>query len=105
MPKKETPCFNQSENIMSAILTASINLDKIPKDAIIEGKKGRYVNVTVIANDELDNYGNQVAVTLSQTKEQREAKEGKTYLGNGKVAWVGGEGVTKLVAETDDLPF
>jgi len=90
---------------MSAIINTSINLDKIPEDAIIQGKKGRYVNMTVVINDELDNYDNQVSAVLSQTKEQREAKEPKVYLGNGNVAWVSDQGVVKAEKVTDDLPF
>jgi len=86
---------------MSAIINTSINLDKIPEDAIIQGKKGRYVNMTVVINDELDNYDNQVSAMLSQTKEQREAKEPKVYLGNGSVAWVSDQGVVKA----EKLPF
>jgi hypothetical protein len=38
----------------------------------------------------------------SQTKEEREAKVAKTYLGNGKVVWMSPDGVT--VAERDDQP-
>jgi hypothetical protein len=38
----------------------------------------------------------------SQTKEEREAKVAKTYLGNGKVVWMSDQGVT--VAERDDQP-
>ena len=38
----------------------------------------------------------------SQTKEEREAKVAKNYLGNGKVVWMSEQGVT--VAERDDQP-
>ena len=38
----------------------------------------------------------------SQTKEEREAKVAKTYLGNGKVVWMSDKGVT--VAEREDQP-
>lgn len=90
---------------MSLITNVSINLDKIPTDAIVEGKKGRYVNLSVVVNDELDAYGNQVSVAVSQTKEQREAKDKKTYLGNGKVAWISDAGVSKVEEEGEKLPF
>ena len=80
-------------------------MDKIPTDAIVEGKKGRYVNLSVVVNDELDAYGNQVSVAVSQTKEQREAKDKKTYLGNGKVAWISDAGVSKVEEEGEKLPF
>ena len=93
---------------MSALANISIDLDKIPQDAIYQGKKGRYVSITVSVNDELDSYGNQVAASISQSKEQREAKDKKTYVGNGNVVWVGDTGVTAIPRPKeggDDLPF
>ena len=44
-------------------------------------------------NDEVDNYGNQGPVVVEQTKEEREAKVAKTYLGNVKVVWTNGDNV------------
>lgn len=73
---------------MALIANVSIDLNKIDKTKIIEGKKGgKYYNMTVTLNDEKDQYGNDIAVTDSQTREQRDAKEKKTYLGNGRVIW------------------
>lgn len=100
---------------MAVILNTSINLTEIPKEAIISGKKGKYVNLTVTVNDELDKFGNQGPVTLSQTKEQRENKEPRKFLGNVKVAWTNGQ-INKLDGNTvpnkpvsqpeeSDLPF
>lgn len=94
---------------MSAILGASIDLNKIPSDAIKEvklknGGTGRYVNLSVFVNDELDQFNNQVGVALSQTKEEREAKSKKVYLGNGSVNYVSDSGVTKA-SGGEDLPF
>ena len=70
---------------MSAIITASIRVDKLPKEKFIKGKDG--------------------AVYYNLTKAQR------NYLGNGKVVWT--NDIIKLaekeqvVQETvnDDLPF
>ena len=71
---------------MSKLLNVSIDLTKIDKSKIIEGKKGgKYLNMTVWINDELDQYGNDVSVQQSQSKEEREAKSPKVYLGNGRV--------------------
>ena len=74
------------ENKSSAILSGSINLSMIDKSKIINGKNGQY--------------GNNVWVTQSQSKEDREAKEKTVSLGNGAVRWVGGE---VKVAERDEV--
>ena len=78
---------------MASIIKASIDLNKIPKDKIFIGKKGKYLPITITLNDELDQFGNQGPVVVEQTKEEREAKVAKTYLGNVKVVWTNGENV------------
>lgn len=75
---------------MSAIINLSINLDKINKSKIISGKKGSYYNVTVSLNNDVDPYGNNASIFEAQTKEERDAKASRNYLGNGKVAWTDG---------------
>tara|TARA_R110002012_G_scaffold240825_1_gene415046 strand:+ start:134 stop:430 length:297 start_codon:yes stop_codon:yes gene_type:complete len=86
---------------MSAITNFSINLEAIDKSKIIKGKNGSYVNLTMFQNDDT-RYGNNASITLAQTKEERDAKESKQYIGNGKVTWVAEEGIT--VAEREDAP-
>ena len=78
---------------MASIIKASINLNEIPKDKIIVGKKGKYLPITITLNDEVDQFGNQGPVIVDQTKEEREAKVAKTYLGNVKVVWTNGDNV------------
>ena len=75
---------------MAGIVKANINLDAIPKDKIYKGKKGRYLPISITINDEPDQFGNQGPVIVDQTKEEREAKTAKTYLGNCKVVWTDG---------------
>ena len=77
---------------MASIIKTSINLNEIPKDKIFVGKKGKYLPITITINDELDQFGNQGPVVVEQTKEERDAKAPKTYLGNVKVV-----GVTELM--------
>jgi hypothetical protein len=73
---------------MSTLINGSIRVDKLPKEKFVKGKDGAvYYNFTIAVNDET-RYGNNVAFMDSQTKEEREAKMPKTYLGNGKVVWV-----------------
>ena len=70
---------------MASIIATSIDLTKIPKDKIYEGKKGKYLPITITINDEVDQFGNQGPVIVQQSKEEREAKSEKVYLGNAKV--------------------
>ena len=101
---------------MASIIKTSINLNNIPKDRIFEGKKGKYLPITITLNDEPDQFGNQGPVVVEQTKEDRDAKASKTYLGNVKVVWTNGQNVdtaprdmnstpAPAPAETEDLPF
>ena len=104
---------------MASILKTSINLNAIPKDKIINGKKGKYLPITISLNDDLDQFGNQGPVCVDQTKEERDAKTAKTYLGNVKVVWTNGDNVepaprdvapappkqAPVPDEVEDLPF
>ena len=84
---------------MSTLITGSIRVDKLPKEKFIMGKDGAvYYNFTISVQDET-RYGNNVAFMDSQTKEEREAKAQKTYLGNGKVVWTDG---TVTLAEKEE---
>ena len=106
---------------MAGIVKASINLNAIDKSKIIEGKKDKYLPITITINDEPDQFGNQGPVCVEQSKEEREAKVAKTYLGNVKVLWTNGTFPEKVpydggaapqaqnkpqaVAADPDLPF
>lgn len=99
---------------MSALINVSLRVDKLPKEKFVSGKDGAvYYNFTIGVNDESNQYGQNVSLTDSQTKEEREAKKPKTYLGNGNVVWTDGnikvadkkvEATAKEV-ESDGLPF
>jgi hypothetical protein len=106
---------------MASIIATSINLNKIPKDKIIAGAKGKYLPITITLNDELDQFGNNGPVVVQQTKEERDAKVEKVYLGNVKVVWTNDNNVgvapreeqaapqaqaaPAAAAPVDDLPF
>jgi hypothetical protein len=49
------------------------------------------IAVTIAVNDEANNYQQNVVVSKSQTKDEREAKAPKTYYGNGQVVWTDGK--------------
>ena len=103
---------------MASIIKTSINLTNIDKSKVIEGKKGKYLPITITLNDELDQFGNNGPVCIAQTKEEREAKTAKVYLGNAKVVWTNGTfpepvktpGVSQPAPQpvpdnNDDIPF
>jgi hypothetical protein len=101
---------------MASIIKCSINLTNIDKSKVIDGKKGKYLPITITLNDEVDQFGNQGPVVIAQTKEEREAKTAKTYLGNVQVVWTNGDNVAAAprqdqpqeapaAAPADDLPF
>ena len=86
---------------MSTLITGSIRVDRLPKEKFVKGKDGAvYYNLTISVQDET-RYGNNVAFMDSQTKEERDAKVAKNYLGNGKVVWTDG---TVALAEKEDAP-
>ena len=98
---------------MSTLINASIRVDKLPKEKFVKGKDGAvYYNLTISVSDET-RFGNNVALMDSQTKEERDAKKPKNYLGNGKVVWTDGtvtlaekEEDAKIPASVEeDLPF
>ena len=103
---------------MASIIKANIDLNKIPKDKIYKGKKGSYLPIVITINDELDQYNNQGPVIVEQTKEERDAKVDKVYLGNVQVVWSNGTNVeaaprgdgqqqvpAPAAVAHDDLPF
>lgn len=106
---------------MASIIETSINLNEIPKHKIVDGKKGKYLPITITINNEPDQFGNQGPVVVKQSKEERDAKAAKVYLGNVKVVWTDGRNVDlvprdgqpqqrqqpaqSFAPQPDDLPF
>lgn len=85
-------------------------LQTLLKTVEAKGEKG--VSITLSVNDETNDYGQNVSGFVSQSKEDREAKKKKFFVGNGKVFWSDGK-ITKAITTnkvphsevTDDLPF
>ena len=95
---------------MASLINLNINVENLPKEKFVKGKKGVYYNLTISVNDDTNQFGQNVAAFDSQTKEEREAKKPKKYLGNGKVVWTDGSCVKaeQEVQEKEnnvDLPF
>ena len=78
---------------MASLISANIDLTKIEKSKIYEGKKGKYYPITIVVNDELGQFGDSGYIQTEQTKEERDAKLPKSFLGNVKVVWTNGQNV------------
>ena len=88
---------------MASLTEISIDVKKIDKTKL---HKGQYLNLTIATRDELSQYGQNASVFYAQSKEEREAKTNKTYIGNGKVVWTDGNVKTArdlAPAETETL--
>jgi hypothetical protein len=92
---------------MSAIINLSIDLTKIDKSKLVDGK---YLNTQIFVNDETK-FNNNVSMAYSQTKDEREVKAKKEYIANGKVVWTDGKiqvaekQEQEVKQESSDLPF
>lgn len=63
----------------------SICLSDLPKEKMKRAPNGKvYVNLIVAERREPDQYGNDITVYVDQTKEEREAKAERTYVGAGR---------------------
>ena len=92
---------------MSKLITASVDVTKLDKGKLVKGKKGTYANLTIWLNDEVDQFGNDVSIQQSLSKEERESGAAKIYLGNGKTHNGQNAAPQQEAAENEneDLPF
>ena len=93
------------------MINISICVSDIPKELIKKHENGKsYMNITVAPKKEVDKFGNTHTVYMSQTKEQREAKNEKYYIGSGKEIIFNNNHSTAPTASVphpadDNLPF
>jgi hypothetical protein len=70
---------------MAQLITGSICLSDIPKDKIQTGKNGKkYLNICISELQNISAYGDTHTIYVSQSKEERQAKAPKAYIGHGK---------------------
>ena len=94
---------------MNTLYTGSICLSDIDKTKIAKSEKNGklYLSVDIWVNEEIDKYGNVGSINVRQSKEEREAKEKKTYIGNFKQLEGKPQAGTYLAQDDKgtDLPF
>lgn len=99
---------------LNSIYIKTETLETLLKTLKAKGEKG--ISITVSTSDTPNNYGQNVSGFVEQTKEQREAKKPKFYVGNGNTFWTDGKIVVvkkeqKVEAQepqtedNGDLPF
>jgi hypothetical protein len=87
---------------MSTLYTGSICVSDIDKTKLQQSKNGKlYLQIDIWINDQADNYGNTGSISIRQSKEEREAKTKKTYIGNLKPV----EKSNSAAPIIQDLPF
>jgi len=100
---------------LSSIYIKKEVLETLLKVTDKKGEKG--IELTISIGEETNQYGQNLSAYVAQSKEQREAKKEKYYVGSGKVFWTDGK-ITVATAKTevhdakpiteeepDDLPF
>ena len=94
---------------MGKIINIKVDVTKLDKSRFYKGEKGTYANLTVAENmDGESQYGDTLYVFESQSKEEREAKTPKNFVGNGKEFVFNNGQASTPVEESlvdDDLPF
>ena len=58
------------------------------------------LGIDVSLNDEVNQWGQNVSAWVAQSKEERQAKKDRYYVGNGKVVWT--DGATPVVPAKDN---
>jgi hypothetical protein len=81
------------EKKTTAIISGSIDLTAVDKSKLIEGKNGKkYLNITMMVQNQ-SAYGNNVWVTQTISKQERDDKVKPITLGNAAVKWLDKGGI------------
>lgn len=96
---------------MASLSSVYITTEKLKELlSILNQKQAKGVDLTISITNEQNNYGQNLSVFVSQSKEDRDAGKKKYYIGNGKVFWTDGsikvaeKGATQEQPK-GDLPF
>jgi hypothetical protein len=73
---------------MATLIAGSIDLEKIDRDRL---REGRYLDLLMEVSDTVDSYKNNVYICEGQTKEERTSNAKKRNLGNGRVFYTNGK--------------
>jgi hypothetical protein len=84
---------------MARLISILIEKSKLENAKTVTLKNGKeYYDATIAVNDQPNDYGQDVQMYEGQSKEEREAKSAKKFLGSGKTFW-------SSEAKKDSSPF
>ena len=90
------------------LLKGKIDVTKIDKSKLFKGTKGTYLDIDIWLDDKEDKYGQLGNIQQSLSKEEREAKAAKIFIGNvSKVYDIDTKQESKqdVSPSEDELPF
>jgi hypothetical protein len=87
------------------MIQLKIDVSKIDKSKLYNGKKGTYLDATLFLNDQVDQYGNHGFIVQSVSKEERESGVKGTVLGNVKIFQKAEQSENQNTGSDNDLPF
>jgi hypothetical protein len=96
---------------MAQLIGCSIDVTKIDKSKLVDGKNGaKYFNFNISVEDEPNQFGKDCSITLPQSKEERDAKAKRVFIGSGKTLWRSTKQHQTVAPQTqetggNDLPF
>jgi len=102
---------------LSNVYIKKETLEVLLKTLNAKGEKGISIDISI--GEQSNDYGQNLSAYVSQSKEEREAKKQRYYIGNGKCFWTDGkievakkkeevhtaEVINDKSEEQDDLPF
>jgi hypothetical protein len=72
-------------------INLNINVSKIDKSKLYDGKNGKYLSMTCfIDTEQKDDYGNHGRIDEGQSKEERQQGVKPAILGNARIFWTDG---------------
>ncbi len=81
------------------LININLCLSDIPQDKIFTSKNGKkYLSICVTDRKEADQFGNDLTAYVNQSKEEREAKQPRKFIGTAK-------NLKKTGITSNDLPF
>ena len=93
------------------LVSIKVDVTKLDKSKFFKAESGAvYADLDVWINEDEQEDWKKVSINQSQTKEEREAKEKKTFCGNGKLlfGWeqgAGGQSPASAEITEEDVPF
>lgn len=78
------------------MITLNLNLSLVNKARLYKGKKGQYLSAVLYLTPTVDQYGNNGFIAESISKEERQAGQRGTILGNARIITPGADNASQV---------